>query len=96
MEFLEVPDEYYEMLKKRLEGSPIQVEEDLETIKSLKILVDFDDKGYLLQLFSKPLEDRPTLFLEFIQRHNNDGFGIGNFKALFEAIELAQQQRGNL
>ncbi len=59
-------------------------------------MVDFDDKGYLLQLFTKPVEDRPTLFFEVIQRENNNGFGAGNFKSLFEAIELEQAARGNL
>jgi 4-hydroxyphenylpyruvate dioxygenase len=59
-------------------------------------LVDFDENGYLLQIFSRPVEDRPTLFLEVIQRHNHHGFGVGNFKALFEAIEAEQAERGNL
>jgi 4-hydroxyphenylpyruvate dioxygenase len=58
--------------------------------------VDFDENGYLLQIFSRPVEDRPTLFLEVIQRHNHEGFGVGNFKALFEAIECEQEARGNL
>ncbi|KHJ79820.1 hypothetical protein OESDEN_20520, partial [Oesophagostomum dentatum] len=58
--------------------------------------VDFDENGYLLQIFSKPCEDRPTLFIEIIQRHNHQGFGAGNFKALFESIELEQNERGNL
>ena len=62
----------------------------------MKILVDYDDKGYLLQIFSKPVEDRPTLFFEIIQRENHSGFGAGNFKSLFEAIELEQARRGNL
>lgn len=65
----------------------MKVEEDLDKIEELGILVDFDENGYLLQLFSRPVEDRPTLFFEIIQRHNNNGFGIGNFKALFEALE---------
>lgn len=62
----------------------------------MHILVDFDEKGYLLQIFSKPVEDRPTLFIETIQRRNHQGFGAGNFKALFEAIEAEQAKRGNL
>ncbi len=66
------------------------------SFQSLNILVDYDDNGYLLQIFSKPLQDRPTVFLEVIQRHNHHGFGAGNFKALFEAIELDQDARGNL
>ena len=96
VKFLDINDTYYEMLKKRLEASPIDVAEDLAVIQELKILVDFDDKGYLLQLFTKPVEDRPTLFFEIIQRRNNQGFGVGNFKALFESIELEQQRRNNL
>lgn len=64
--------------------------------QELKILIDYDDDGYLLQIFTKPMQDRPTLFLEVIQRHNHQGFGAGNFKALFEAIELDQDARGNL
>ncbi len=58
--------------------------------------MDFDENGYLLQIFSRPVQDRPTLFLEVIQRHNHEGFGVGNFKALFEAIESEQEARGNL
>ena len=96
VDFLDVPSTYYVHLKKRLENSQILITEDLETIEELKILVDYDENGYLLQLFSKPVEDRPTLFFEVIQRKNNDGFGIGNFKALFEALEAEQQNRGNL
>ena len=72
------------------------VKEDLEMIRKLNILVDFDEKGYLLQIFTKPVEDRPTLFLEVIQRRNHNGFGAGNFKALFESIEQEQAKRGNL
>jgi 4-hydroxyphenylpyruvate dioxygenase len=94
--FLSVPSSYYTLLKQRLENSPIKVTEDIDTLEKLSILVDFDDKGYLLQLFTKPVEDRPTLFIEIIQRKNNKGFGAGNFKALFEAIEREQAERGNL
>lgn len=65
-------------------------------LQELNILVDYDDNGYLLQIFTKPMQDRPTLFLEVIQRNNHQGFGAGNFKALFEAIELDQDARGNL
>jgi len=96
VEFLSVPPAYYDNLKKRLENAPVKVKEDLNTIAELGILVDFDDKGYLLQLFTKPLEDRPTLFIEIIQRVNNSGFGIGNFKALFQSIEEEQKRRGTL
>jgi 4-hydroxyphenylpyruvate dioxygenase len=96
VEFLGVPPQYYVNLRKRLENAPVKVKEDLNTIEKLGILVDFDDKGYLLQLFTKPLEDRPTLFIEIIQRANNSGFGIGNFKALFQSIEEEQKKRGTL
>jgi 4-hydroxyphenylpyruvate dioxygenase len=95
-EFLQVPDAYYEDVKARLKKSPVLVKEDLEELKKLCILIDFDDRGYLLQIFSKPVEDRPTLFYEVIQRNNHTGFGAGNFKALFEAIERDQAERGNL
>ena len=94
--FLEVPDTYWATLKKRLAKSPVKVVEDIDTLQKLKILVDYDDHGYLLQIFTKPVEDRPTLFFEVIQRRNHQGFGAGNFKALFKAIEDAQAERGNL
>jgi len=74
----------------------IQVKEDVDIIEKLGILIDYDDKGYLLQLFTKPVEDRPTLFFEIIQRRNHQGFGAGNFKSLFKAIEDEQAKRGNL
>lgn len=96
VDFLTVPKKYYDNLRVRLSKSPVQVAEDLDEIERLGILVDFDDKGYLLQLFSKPVEDRPTLFFEIIQRRNLSGFGAGNFKALFESIEREQDARGNL
>ena len=92
IEFLEVPDTYYEDLTKRVGA----IDEDVEVLRKLKILVDRDDEGYLLQLFTKPVEDRPTVFYEVIQRKGSKGFGIGNFKALFEAIERHQAERGNL
>ncbi|KAK6475419.1 4-hydroxyphenylpyruvate dioxygenase [Huso huso] len=96
MEFLEAPDSYYDLLREKLKTAKIKVKEDLKKLQELKILVDFDDKGYLLQIFTKPVQDRPTLFLEVIQRHNHFGFGAGNFKSLFEAIEKDQDARGNL
>ncbi|KAJ7994126.1 hypothetical protein DPEC_G00262680 [Dallia pectoralis] len=96
MEFMCVPDTYYQLLKKKLQHSQIKITEDLDILEELKILVDFDDNGYLLQIFTKPVQDRPTVFLEVIQRHNHQGFGAGNFKALFEAIETDQKARGNL
>jgi 4-hydroxyphenylpyruvate dioxygenase len=92
VEFLRVPDSYYEALPDRVG----KISEDLRAVHDLGILVDRDDEGYLLQIFSKPIQDRPTMFIEVIQRHGSQSFGKGNFKALFEAIELEQEQRGNL
>jgi 4-hydroxyphenylpyruvate dioxygenase len=92
VEFLRVPNTYYDDLLERVG----QIDEDLEPLKELGILVDRDDEGYLLQLFSKPVEDRPTLFFEIIQRKGAKSFGKGNFKALFEALEREQDLRGNL
>ncbi|KPP68575.1 4-hydroxyphenylpyruvate dioxygenase-like [Scleropages formosus] len=96
MEFLSAPDSYYNTLREKLKTAKIKVKEDINKLQELKILVDFDDKGYLLQIFTKPMQDRPTLFLEVIQRNNHFGFGAGNFKSLFEAIEKDQDARGNL
>jgi 4-hydroxyphenylpyruvate dioxygenase len=92
IEFLRVPDSYYDVLPGRV--GPIK--ESLEAIRDLGILVDRDDEGYLLQVFSRPIQDRPTAFVEVIQRQGSRGFGKGNFKALFEAIEIEQERRGNL
>ncbi|KAF2721415.1 4-hydroxyphenylpyruvate dioxygenase [Polychaeton citri CBS 116435] len=96
VEFISVPETYYESMRKRLRMSGMKLNESFETIQSLNILIDFDEGGYLLQLFTKPLMDRPTVFIEIIQRNNFDGFGAGNFKSLFEAIEREQEKRGNL
>jgi 4-hydroxyphenylpyruvate dioxygenase len=96
VDFLSVPKSYYTALREKLKHASIKVQEDLDKLEELSILVDYDDKGYLLQIFTKPVEDRPTLFYEIIQRHNHQGFGAGNFRALFEAIEREQQARGNL
>jgi len=96
VDFLRVPDTYYESLRARLAVSPVAVKEDLDKLQALNILVDFDERGYLLQLFTKPLMDRPTVFIEIIQREGNSGFGAGNFKSLFESIEREQALRGNL
>jgi 4-hydroxyphenylpyruvate dioxygenase len=90
--FLKVPKAYYEMLPERV--GPI--EEDLQELADLGILVDRDDEGYMLQIFTKPVEDRPTLFFEIIERRGSKSFGKGNFKALFEAIEREQARRGTL
>jgi 4-hydroxyphenylpyruvate dioxygenase len=92
VEFLTVPSTYYTDLLDRVG----KIDEDLETLSKLGILVDRDDEGYLLQLFTKPVEDRPTVFFEIIQRKGAKSFGKGNFKALFEAIEREQALRGNL
>lgn len=91
-EFLDVPDTYYDELKNRV-GI---IDEDIQKLRKLKILVDRDSDGYLLQLFTKPIQDRPTLFIEIIQRKGCQGFGKGNFMALFESIEREQKKRGNL
>ena len=92
VEFLKVPSTYYDDLEDRVG----KIEENVEPLKNLGILVDRDDEGYLLQIFTKPVEDRPTLFFEIIQRKGARSFGAGNFKALFEALEREQDARGNL
>ena len=92
VEFLETPDTYYEDLLQRVG----KIDEKIEDLRRLKILVDRDEEGYLLQIFTKPVEDRPTLFFEVIQRKGAKSFGAGNFKALFEAIEREQERRGTL
>ena len=97
IEFLSTPpDEYYKAVPIRLEEHNHELREDIETLKSLGIMIDADEEGYLLQIFTKPIEDRPTLFFEIIQRMGARGFGAGNFKALFESIEREQQKRGTL
>lgn len=97
VEFLSAPpDAYYEDVPNRLGDHMKMMKEDLNVIKSLAILVDADEEGYLLQIFTKPLQDRPTLFFEIIQRMGAKGFGAGNFKALFESIEREQEKRGTL
>lgn len=116
-QFLSIPDSYYDLLRENLKSSAVKIEEDMDIIQQLRILVDYDENGYLLQIFTKPMQDRPTVFLEVIQRHNHQvtgrswsifsaqvdrssfvfqGFGAGNFKALFTAIEIDQAARGNL
>jgi 4-hydroxyphenylpyruvate dioxygenase len=92
VEFLYVPTNYYEELESRVG----RLDEPVEKLAELGILVDRDEEGYLLQIFTKPVEDRPTLFYEIIERHGSRGFGKGNFKALFESIEREQELRGNL
>ncbi len=92
IEFLDTPDTYYETLLERVG----EIDEEVKQLQELKILVDRDEEGYLLQIFTKPQEDRPTLFFEIIQRKGAQSFGAGNFKALFESIEREQEKRGNL
>ncbi len=92
VEFLTIPDTYYEDVPERIG----EIDESLEDLRRLGILIDRDDEGYMLQIFTKPIGDRPTMFFEVIERHGARGFGEGNFKALFEAIEREQDRRGNL
>ncbi len=92
MRFLQTPGSYYEDLPARVGD----IDEDLADLRELGILADRDDEGYLLQIFTKPIGDRPTVFLELIERHGARGFGAGNFKALFEAIERDQDPRGGI
>jgi 4-hydroxyphenylpyruvate dioxygenase len=94
IEFLDTPDSYYEDAELRARIGEVRV--PIEELQRRKILVDRDEDGYLLQIFTKPLGDRPTVFFEIIERHGSLGFGKGNFKALFEAIEREQDARGNL
>ena len=92
VEFLHIPEEYYDEVPERVG----EIDEQLDDLRRLGILVDRDDEGYLLQIFTRPIGDRPTVFFEIIERHGARGFGEGNFKALFEAIEREQEMRGNL
>ena len=92
IDLLRVPDAYYDELKARVGD----IDEDFDELRELGILVDRDDDGYLLQIFTQPLQDRPTLFFEVIERHGSRGFGVGNFKALFVSLEREQEKRGNL
>jgi 4-hydroxyphenylpyruvate dioxygenase len=96
VEFLSIPEAYYDNLRKNLPDMTIKISEDIDILQKNKILIDYDDKGYLLQIFTKPVEDRPTLFFEVIQRRNHEGFGAGNFRSLFISIEEEQAKRGNL
>ncbi|MCL4145074.1 UNVERIFIED_CONTAM: hypothetical protein GTU68_052307 [Idotea baltica] len=92
VEFLQVPSSYYETVYERVG----KIDEKIQALQELGILVDRDEEGYLLQIFTKPVEPRPTVFFEIIQRKGAKSFGKGNFKALFEAIEREQEQRGTL
>ena len=92
VEFLTVPNAYYEDLRNRIG----QIDENIDVLQPLGILVDRDEEGYLLQIFTKPIQARPTMFYEIIQRKGATSFGKGNFKALFESIEREQERRGTL
>ena len=94
VEFLDTPDSYYDDPALRARIGEVRV--PIDELKRRRILVDRDEDGYLLQIFTKPVGDRPTVFFELIERHGSLGFGKGNFKALFEAIEREQERRGNL
>lgn len=96
MDFLTIPASYYDNLRRNVPTMTVKISEDLDVLQKNQILVDYDEKGYLLQIFTKPIEDRPTLFYEIIQRKNHQGFGAGNFKSLFVSIEEEQRKRGNL
>jgi 4-hydroxyphenylpyruvate dioxygenase len=92
VEFLHVPEVYYEDVVQRVG----KIDESMEELKKMNILIDRDEEGYLLQIFTKPIQDRPTMFFEIIERNGAKSFGKGNFKALFESIEREQELRGNL
>jgi 4-hydroxyphenylpyruvate dioxygenase len=97
IEFLSTPPQaYYDAVPLRLEAHNHKLQEDIDKLMGLGIMIDADEEGYLLQIFTKPIEDRPTLFFEIIQRMGARGFGAGNFKALFESIEREQALRGTL
>ncbi|MBL4669070.1 MAG: VOC family protein, partial [Flavobacteriales bacterium] len=97
VEFLSTPpDDYYKSVPARLTAHNHELREDIEKLKALGIMIDADEEGYLLQIFTKPIQDRPTVFFEVIQRMGARGFGAGNFKALFESIEREQEKRGTL
>jgi len=92
VDFLEIPEAYYDHVWERVG----EIREDTDRVRDLRLLADRDDQGYLLQIFTKPLQDRPTLFFEIICRRGSQSFGKGNFKALFESLEIEQERRGNL
>ena len=92
IDFLRIPDSYYGYMRERVG----EIDEDWNRLQELGILIDRDEDGYLLQIFTQPVQDRPTLFYEVIERHGSRGFGLGNFKALFISMEQEQALRGNL
>jgi len=93
---LPVPQEYYEDLRNKLDQSGLQISVSVDVMQELDIVIDYDEKGYILQIFTRPLEARPTWFFDLRQRNNHNGFGAGNFKSLFAAIEAQQKLRGTL
>lgn len=96
VKFLTVPSTYYDIVIEKMKEFDMRINGDMDQIRKNNILIDFDEKGYLLQIFTAPVIDRPTLFFEFIERRNNQGFGEGNFQRLFLSIEKEQEKRGNL
>lgn len=96
VEFLETPYTYYKNLEKRLKNDNVKIDRDIGQLQKYHVLVDYDQRGHLYQIFTRPIQDRPTVFLELIERHCYGGFGAGNIKALFESIEEEQKQRGNV
>lgn len=96
VEFLETPYTYYKNLEKRLKDDNVKIDRDIAELHRYHVLVDYDQRGHLYQIFTRPIQDRPTVFLELIERHSYGGFGAGNIKALFESIEEEQKQRGNV
>lgn len=96
VQFLETPYTYYQKLEQRLQADKVNISKDISLLHKHNILVDYDHTGHLYQIFTRPIQDRPTVFLELIERHHFGGFGAGNIKALFESIEEEQKLRGNV
>ena len=96
VQFLTIPEAYYDNLEEKLPNIKFDLAEDVKALRELNILIDYDDEGYLLQIFTQLVGDSPTIYLELIQRTNFNGFGAGNFKSLFESLERSQELRGNL
>ena len=96
VQFLETPYTYYQKLEERLQRDKVKIDKDIALLHRHNILVDYDQNGHLYQIFTRPIQDRPTVFLELIERHQYGGFGAGNIKALFESIEEEQKLRGNV
>lgn len=96
VQFLDTPATYYKNLEKRLNQENARINREIAQLHEHSVLVDFDSNGHLFQIFTRPIQDRPTVFLELIERHHFGGFGAGNIKALFESIEEEQKNRGNV